>query len=455
MPGSPDQNGVEERRNRTLLDMVQSMLSSSNLPKSLWIEALKTSVYILNPTKVVPKIPFELWKGWKPSLRHMHVWGCPSEVRNYNPQENKLDPRTISGYFIGYAERSKGYRFYCPSHNTRIVESRNAKFLENDLNSGSDQTMNIVSEKDHSESQPSTPSDRLVIVHNTPQVQTDVEQPIVEVPQAANDIPVDQVVQEFPRTFEQRVEPHTSQEDGGTTLRRSTRPKRSAILDDYVVYLQESDYNIGAENDLESFSQAMSCKESELWYDAMKEEMNSIKNNEVCDLVELSNGAKAIGCKWVFKTKKDSLGNIKRYKARLVAKGFTQKEGIDYTETFSRVSKNDSLHVIMALVAHFDLELQQMDVKTTFLNGDLEEEVYMKQPEGFPSSDGEPLVCKLKKSLYGLKQASRQWYLKFHNVISSFGFVENFMDQCIYLKVGGSKICFLFLYVDRHVARNQ
>jgi transposase InsO family protein len=405
MPGSPDQNGVAERRNRTLLDMVRSMLSSSNLPKSLWTEALKTTVYILNrvPTKAVPKTPFELWKGWKPSLRHMRVWGCPSEVRIYNPQEKKLDPRTISGYFIGYAERSKGYRFYCPSHSTRIVESRNAKFLENDLISGSDQTRNIVSEKDHSESQPSTSSDRLVIVHSTPQVQTGVEQPIVEVPQAADDIPVDQVVQELPRTFEQRVEPHTSQEDDGTTLRRSTRPKRSAIPDDYVVYLQESDYNIGAENDPESFSQAMSCKESELWYNAMKEEMNSIKSNEVWDLVELPNGAKAIGCKWVFKTKKDSLGNIERYKARLVAKGFTQKEGIDYTETFSPVSKKDSLRVIMALVAHFDLELQQMDVKTAFLNGDLEEEVYMKQPEGFPSSDGEQLVCKLKKSIIRFK----------------------------------------------------
>jgi hypothetical protein len=106
------------------------------------------------------------------------------------------------------------------------------------------------------------------------------------------------------------------------------------------------------------------------------------------------------------------------------------------------------LRIILALVAHFDLELQQMDVKTTFLNGDLEEKVYMKQPEGFPSSDGEQLVCKLKKSIYGLKQASRQWYLKFHNVISSFSFVENVMDQCIYQKVSGSKICFLVLYVD-------
>ena len=378
----------------------------------------------------------------------MHIWGCPSEVRIYNPQEKKLDPRTITGYFIGYAERSKGYRFYCPSHSTRIVESRNAKFLENDLISGSDQTRNIVSENDHSESQPSTSSDKLVIVYSTPQVQTGVEQPIIEVPQAADNIPVDQLVQELPRTFEQRVEPHTSSEYDGTTLRRSTRPRRSAIPNDYIVYLQESDYNIGAENDPEFFSQAMSCKESELWYNAMKEEMNSMKSNEVWDLVELPNGVKAIGCKWVFKTKKDSLGNIERYKARLVAKGFTQKEGIDYTETFSPISKKDSLRVILALVAHFDLELQQMDVKMAFLNGDLEEKVYMKQPEGFSSSDGEHLVCKLKKSIYGLKQASRQWYFKFHGVITSFGFVENPMDQCIYQKVSGSKICFLILYVD-------
>ena len=96
------------------------------------------------------------------------------------------------------------------------------------------------------------------------------------------------------------------------------------------------------------------------------------------DLVELSKETKTIGCKWVFKSKRDSLGNIKRYKARPVAKGFTQKEGINYKETFSPISKKDSFRIILALVVHFDLELQRMEVKTTFLNGDLEEEVYMK-----------------------------------------------------------------------------
>ena len=450
MPGSPDQNGVAERRNLTLMDMVRSMRSNSKLPEFLWTEALKTAAYILNrvPTKAVPKTPFELFKGWKPSLQHVRVWGCPSEVRVYNPHEKKLDPRTISGYFIGYAERSKGYRFYCPSHSTRIVESRNAKFLENDLISGSHRFQDIVSERNHTDIQPSTSSDRLIVIHNTPQVQTGVGQPIVEAPQTTDDNPVDQDVQELPEIIEQPVAQHDPQENVDTTLRRSTRVRKSAIPSDYVVYLQESDYNIGAENDPETFSQAIDSKESNLWFDAMKEEMNSMTTNGVWDLVELPDGVKAIGCKWVYKTKKDSLGNIERYKARLVAKGFTQKEGIDYKETFSPVSKKDSLRIILALVAHFDLELQQMDVKTAFLNGELEEEVYMKQPEGFSSSRGEHLVCKLKKSIYGLKQASRQWYLKFHDVISSFEFVENIMDQCIYQKVSGSKICFLILYVD-------
>ena len=112
--------------------MVRSMMSHANLPISLWMDALRTAVYILNrvPSKAVPKTPFELWKGWKPSLRHLQVWGCPVEARIYNPQEKKLDFKTISGYFIGYPDKSKGYRIYCPNHSTRIVETGNARFYE-------------------------------------------------------------------------------------------------------------------------------------------------------------------------------------------------------------------------------------------------------------------------------------------------------------------------------------
>ena len=159
-------------------------------------------------------------------------------------------------------------------------------------------------------------------------------------------------------------------------------------------------------------------------------------------------GCKTVGCKWLFVTKRDAKGKITRRKSRLVAKGFTQKDGIDYNETFSPVSKKDSLRIVMAMVAHYDLELHQMDVKTAFLNGDLEEEIYMDQPEGFVVEGKEHMVCKLKKSIYGLKQASRQWYFKFNNTITSFGFKENIVDRCIYLKVSGSKFVILVLYVD-------
>ena len=128
-------------------------------------------------------------------------------------------------------------------------------------------------------------------------------------------------------------------------------------------------------------------------------------------------GLKPIGCKWIFKTKRDSNGNVERYKTHLVPKGFTQKEGIDYKETFSLVSTKDSFRTIMALVPHFDLELHHMDVKTTFLNGNIDETIYMVQPKNFVSGDPKSMVCKLKKFIYGLKQVSREWSYKFYQLL--------------------------------------
>ena len=244
-------------------------------------------------------------------------------------------------------------------------------------------------------------------------------------------------------------EEQTQQPQEQMPLRRSTRERRNAIPDDYIVFLQEHEDDIGVmEDDPINFHQAMQSSNSQKWIEAMNEEIKSMKDNDVWDLVSLPEGTKPIGCKWIFKTKRDSMGNLERYKARLVAKGFTQKEGIDFKETFSPVSTKDSFRTIMALVAHFDLELHQMDVKTAFLNGDIDETIYMKQPENFVSADSKEMVCKLKKSIYGLKQASRQWYYKFHQVIVSFGFEMNAVDDCVYHKFSGSKHIFLVLYVD-------
>ena len=151
----------------------------------------------------------------------------------------------------------------------------------------------------------------------------------------------------------------------------------------------------------------MRSAHSSKWLEAMEDEMKSMKTNGVWDLETIPKGAKTVGCKWVYKTKYDFKGNVERFKTRLMAKGFTQREGIDYNETFSSVSCKDSFRIIMALVTHYDLELHQMDVKTTFLNGDLEENIYMAQPRGLVVEGKERIECRLKKSIYGLKQTSR------------------------------------------------
>ena len=173
-----------------------------------------------------------------------------------------------------------------------------------------------------------------------------------------------------------------------------------------------------------------------------------MRKNHVWDLVDLLKERKAITNKWVLKIKQKVDGSIDKLKVRLVAKGFTQKEGADYEETFSPVVRFSSVRMNLSIVAHMDLELHQMDVKTAFLNGDLEEEIYMKQKIGYVEKCHEDKVCKLHKSIYGLKQSSRQWYKKFHNTIMSNGFSMCFEDHCVYIKRPKHKFILLSLYVD-------
>ena len=157
--------------------------------------------------------------------------------------------------------------------------------------------------------------------------------------------------------------------------------------------MTEDGNDISKANDPTSFEEAMTSGHSSKWLEAMNDEIMSMSINDVWDLVEIPEGVKKVGCKWVYKTKHDSKGHVARFRARLVAKGYTQREGIDYVHTFFPVSKKDSLRIVMALVAHYDLELHQMDVKTTFLNGDLHENVYMAQPEGFVVEGKEHMGC--------------------------------------------------------------
>uniref|UniRef100_A0A2N9IT45 Integrase catalytic domain-containing protein n=1 Tax=Fagus sylvatica TaxID=28930 RepID=A0A2N9IT45_FAGSY len=200
--------------------------------------------------------------------------------------------------------------------------------------------------------------------------------------------------------------------------------------------------------DPSTYSQAIKDFDSKKWISAMNEEFDSMGKNGVWRLVKRHEGMKVVGCKWIFKRKRDVSGKVEKFKARLVAKGYTQEYGVDFEETFSPVVRIQSIRAILSLVAFFDFELYQMDVKTAFLNGDLEEDVYMEQPEGFISKGDENKVCKLEKSIYGLKQASRQWNLKFHESITMMGFMQNSSEPCVYVRKIHDKVVILTLYVD-------
>jgi hypothetical protein len=179
----------------------------------------------------------------------------------------------------------------------------------------------------------------------------------------------------------------------------------------------------------------------------MQSEIDALCENRTWSLVSPPPGKKPIGCRWVFKIKRKSDGSIERYKARLVAKGYTQVEGVDYFDTFAPVAKLVTVRVILSVAAAKNWPLHQLDVNNAFLHGDLHEDVYMHLPPGF-RRQGEPLVCKLNKSLYGLKQASRNWYSKFSEVLIDFGFTHSTADPSLFCLNREFGSVYLLLYVD-------
>ncbi|KAJ9553643.1 hypothetical protein OSB04_017688 [Centaurea solstitialis] len=405
-PYTPQMNGVSERRNRTLLDMVRTMMCHSTLPMSFWGHALETAAHILNraPTKSVEKTPYELWKGKKPNMSFLRIWGC--EVYVKRPTSEKLKPKSDKCFFVGYPRTTVGYYFYNPEEN-KVFVARNGKFLEEKfLSSGNtrkDVDLQVVDEE-----------------NTTPIVEPEIQHENVE-PQSE---PIEEVQTQ--------------------DLRRSSRVRQEP--DRYLGFLVSQDS--GDLNEPTSYGEAVSGNESEQWQEAMKAEMQSMYDNQVWELTDLPQHCRAVGRKWVFKKKTDMDGNVHTFKARLVAKGFTQTHGIDYDETFSPVAMLKSIRILMAISAYFNYEIWQMDVKTAFLNGKLTEDVYMEQPEGFEDPKNPNKVCKLLKSIYGLKQASRSWNLHFDERIKEFGFAKSEFEPCVYTKFSGSIVTFLVLYVD-------
>ncbi|GJR84430.1 retrotransposon protein, putative, ty1-copia subclass [Tanacetum coccineum] len=277
-----------------------------------------------------------------------------------------------------------GYSFYNPSEN-KVFVARNAEFFENDLidlkASGSVEDLELIQEED---------------INPSIDTSLDHEEDDQEIDEPQSDI---------------------------NLICRSTRTCRPT--DRLCLYVDAEEHELGDLGEPANYKAALLDPESKKWLDAMNVEMQSMKDNDVWVLVELPPNARTVGSKWLFKKKTDMDGAVYIFKARLVAKGFTQTYGVDYEETFSPVADIRAIRILIAIAAYYDYEIWQMDVKTAFLNGHLSEEVYMEQPEGFVNPKYPNHVCKLKRSIYGLKQASRQWNKRFDDEIKKFGFTQN------------------------------
>ena len=415
IPHSPQQNGVAERLNRTLMESARAMLSHANLPNKFWAEAVATAAYLRNRTTTSANeeqlTPFEKWYGHKPNISHLRVFGCAAYSHVPSTERRKLDKKAQRMCFIGYSKNPKGYRLIDLSTD-KVVTRRDVVFNETDFRffeRANDESVSISPEllnesKDEtieSEPQPDEPPRR--------------SQRAVRCP-------------DYYGYSESADTPTTECADTATLVEHCA-------------------YSVQEIPEPETFDEALSSPHAKEWKLATDSEYQSLIDNDTWDLVELPEGRTAVGCKWVFKVKYNGEGKVERFKSRLVAKGYSQRQGLDFEETFSPVVRFSSIRTLLALAIQKDMIVHQMDVVTAFLNGELDEEIYMQQPDGYQVSGKENLVCRLKKSLYGLKQAPRCWNRALREFMMQAGFVQSNADPCVFIRLD-EHTTIVAVYVD-------
>ncbi|WVZ01479.1 hypothetical protein V8G54_027548 [Vigna mungo] len=448
--GTPQQNGLAERMNKTILERVRCMLLGSGLSKAFWGEAANTAVYLINrsPSSALNfKTPMEVWSGRPADYSHLRVFGSLAFA---HVRGDKLDSRAAKCIFLGYADGVKGYRLWRLDSPSKLIISRDVIFDETRMamhpeNSGSEKK--ILVEVEHTTNGAGTPG-------GTEENQTGEGQ--VETGRTIAENRSDEFRTDLGDDTDGMSGEGSHGKAAGVDLRnyqlvrdrerRISKPTKRLGEADLICYALNAAEDINRSDEPRSYKEALDSSDRHLWQGAMEEELEALKKNNTWRLVDLPKGKKVIGSKWIFKKKEATPGGEKaRYKARLVAKGFTQIEGVDYHEIFAPVVKHCSVRVLMAIVAHCNLHLEQLDVRTAFLHGDLEETIYMKQPDGFAVDDR---VCLLQKSLYGLKQSPRQWYRKFDDFLIKLNFKRCNYDDCVYTLNHGGEMLYLLLYVD-------
>ncbi|KAK1649290.1 hypothetical protein QYE76_067095 [Lolium multiflorum] len=439
---TPQQNGVAERKNRTLMDMARSMMAEYKSRYNFWAEAISTACHSSNRLylrKGLNKTPYEILTGNKPNISYFKVFGSSGIIiescsvrfeENDGSQVGQVDGHGVASreeLCSTTVEPSSSQHQQTPS-----LEANDAPTQEQEENPPSH-------EQDQGQDQPR--------IQDQP---FDISQ--IEGQDGDPNDQVDQVTPPRPKRTKEEIEARRlARRDRTLEIRGHTHDK---VLGDVRA-------KVSTRRQLANFSnhhayisvvepkKVFEALEDSDWVEAMHEELNNFKRNKVWTLVEKPKECRnVIGTKWIFKNKQDEFGNIVRNKARLVAQGFSQVEGIDFGETYAPVARLESIRILLAYASHHNFKLQQMDVKSAFLNGPLHEEVYVKQPPGFEDLNFPNHVYKLDKALYGLKQAPRAWYEHLKELLVDRGFDVGLIDPTLFTKRVNGELFVCQLYVD-------
>ena len=475
---TPKQNSTVERKHQHILNVARSLLFQSHLPLQFWGDCVLTAVHLINriPTPILHnKSLYELLFKSLPQYSHLKVFGCLCYATTLLRNRLKFDPRARPCILLGYPYGMKGYKLYDLNQH-HVFVSRNVIFHENIFPYALQNPVSAAAPVlpiPISSHEPTLPIlDPFLSPHsNLPTVSSS---PIFSETSNSDFIPISS-------TSSSTSQPAISLDlpTQSPSLRKSSREKHApGYLQDYHCHLAASStseltpsstvsgnayplssvlsykhlspsqksFSLSVSTLVEPTSYAQAAKHAE-WREAMTNEITALEINDTWNIVDLPASKHAIGCKWVYKVKLKSDGTLERYKARLVAKGYNQCEGLDYYETFSPVAKLTTIRTLLAVAAVKQWHLHQLDVNNAFLHGHLDEEVYMTLPPGFHTK-GESKVCKLNKSIYGLKQASRQWFAEFSAALLNFGFVQSKADYTLFTRILKGSFIALLVYVD-------
>ena len=412
-PYSPHQNGKAERSHRTVFETARCLLLESKLPQIMWPYAVKMAVHVRNRciNNKLGITPVEALTGRRPDFSKLELFG--KKCFAYNHHAKKLEPRSLEGIFLGYNELSPALLVYFPSlRSVRSVRNVTFKHLPQYV------TLPVAPEREESR-----------------------EERAAEETTELSSVP-----QEDSGNLE--IEDHESEKRYPTRERR--KPKH---LEEYVQSFNEFVHHCYRLSDdapiPRTYKEATESPEAPRWRQAMDEEMASLAENGTYDLVELPQGKKPVGTRWVYTVKPMQDGGEK-FKARIVAKGFSQVKDVDFKETFAPTAKLTTLRTLIQLAAKNDLTVDQLDVKTAYLNADIDHEIFIEQPRGYEvkGENGSKLFGKLNKSLYGLRQSGRCWNKMIKEFFEAQNLTQSKVDPCLYIKHNGKSVIYVLIWVD-------